>query len=60
MDRGRDAKQVVNLVEEELARQVKRHRDKRRNHRKVGTETIRTMPAAIIQPGVAEGPQPTA
>ncbi len=32
-DRGRDAKQAVNLVEEELARQVKRHRDKRRNRR---------------------------
>lgn len=59
-DRGRDAKQAVNLVEEELAKQVKRHRDKRRNHRKVGTASIRTMPPAMVQPGIADGTQPTA
>jgi putative sigma-54 modulation protein len=30
---SRDAKHSINLVSEELARQVKRHRDKRRNRR---------------------------
>ncbi len=30
---SRDAKHSINLVAEELARQVKRHRDKRRNRR---------------------------
>jgi putative sigma-54 modulation protein len=61
-DRGRDARQAINLVEDELARQVKRHRDKRRNHRKVGTASIRTMPAstAMLPPTGTEGPQPTA
>jgi putative sigma-54 modulation protein len=51
-DRARDVLQAINLVEAELHRQVKRHRDKRRNHRKVGTETIRTAPAPTIEPGV--------
>ena len=41
-DRARDFKHAVNLCEEELSRQVKRHREKRRGRRKVGTETIRT------------------
>jgi putative sigma-54 modulation protein len=41
-DRARDARHAVNLCEEELARQVKRHSEKRRGRRKVGTETIRT------------------
>lgn len=41
-DRARDLKHAVNLCEQELARQVKRHREKRRGRRKVGTETIRT------------------
>jgi putative sigma-54 modulation protein len=41
-DRARDLKHAVNLCEEDLARQVKRHADKRRGRRKVGTETIRT------------------
>jgi putative sigma-54 modulation protein len=42
--RGREIHQAVNLAEEELTRQVKRHREKRRGRRKVGTETIRTAP----------------
>src|SRR5512133_867336 len=41
-DRARDLRHAINLCEEELSRQVKRHRDKRRGRRKVGTETIRT------------------
>jgi putative sigma-54 modulation protein len=41
-DRARDLRHAVNLCEQELARQVKRHREKRRGRRKVGTETIRS------------------
>ena len=41
-DRARELKHAVNLCEQELARQVKRHREKRRGRRKVGTETIRS------------------
>jgi putative sigma-54 modulation protein len=41
-DRAREFKHAVNLCEQELARQVKRHREKRRGRRKVGTETIRS------------------
>ncbi|MEA2278475.1 MAG: putative sigma-54 modulation protein [Solirubrobacteraceae bacterium] len=41
-DKARDVRHAINLVEEELSRQVKRHREKRRGRRKVGTETIRT------------------
>jgi putative sigma-54 modulation protein len=41
-DRSRDLRHAINLCEEELSRQVKRHREKRRGRRKVGTETIRT------------------
>ena len=40
-DRARDLRHAINLCEEELSRQVKRHREKRRGRRKVGTETIR-------------------
>jgi putative sigma-54 modulation protein len=42
--RGRELRQAVNLAEEELTRQVTRHREKRRGRRKVGTESIRTTP----------------
>ena len=47
-DRARDLRHAINLCEEELSRQVKRHREKRRGRRKVGAETIRT-------PGEPEG-----
>jgi ribosomal subunit interface protein len=43
-DRARDLRHAVNLCEEELGRQVKRHADKRRKYGKVGTESIRTTP----------------
>ena len=39
---SRDMDHSVNLVSEDMARQVKRHREKRRGRRKVGTESIRT------------------
>jgi len=41
-DQARDLRHAINLCEEELSRQVKRHREKRRVRRKVTTETIRT------------------
>ena len=41
-DRARDVRHAVNLCEQDLARQVLRHAEKRRGRRKVGTETIRT------------------
>jgi putative sigma-54 modulation protein len=41
-DRARDVRHAINLCEAELSRQVKRHREKRRGRRKVGTESIRT------------------
>ena len=43
-DASRDLNHSVNLVAEELGRQVKRHADKRRKYGKVGTESIRTTP----------------
>jgi len=41
-DQARDLRHAINLCEEDLSRQVKRHRDKRRGRRKVGAESIRT------------------
>ena len=49
---ARDLRHAINLCEEELSRQVKRHREKRRGRRKVGTETIRT---ATEPEGFGEG-----
>jgi putative sigma-54 modulation protein len=40
-DSARDMRHAIHLCEEELSRQVKRHREKRRGRRKVGAETIR-------------------
>jgi ribosome hibernation promoting factor len=66
-DRARDLRHAINLCEEELSRQVKRHREKRRGRRKVGTESIRTATepegfgegtAIATQQGPAKEPQP--
>ena len=57
-DGGRDVRQAINLCEEELSRQVKRHREKRRGRRKVGTESIRTSGADRLGNDVEGGPQP--
>ena len=57
-DGGRDARQAINLCEEELSRQVKRHREKRRGRRKVGTESIRTSGAERLGNDVEGGAQP--
>jgi putative sigma-54 modulation protein len=46
---SRDLKHSINLISEEMARQVKRHRDKRRGRREARS-------AAPIPPDVAEGP----
>jgi putative sigma-54 modulation protein len=48
-DNARDLRHAINLCEEELGRQVKRHREKRRGRRKVGAETIRTTPAEELE-----------
>jgi putative sigma-54 modulation protein len=50
-DQARDLRRAINLCEQELSRQVKRHREKRRGRRKVGTETIRTGPAEDLEDG---------
>jgi putative sigma-54 modulation protein len=51
-DTGRDPRQAINLCEEELSRQVKRHREKRRGRRKGGTaESIRTTAAPDLEGG---------
>jgi putative sigma-54 modulation protein len=50
-DNARDLRRAINLCEEELARQVKRHREKRRGRRKVGTESIRTGAAEDFESG---------
>ena len=41
-DADRDLKHAINLCEEELSRQVKRHRDKRRNRREARAGSPRT------------------
>jgi putative sigma-54 modulation protein len=55
-DRGRDARHAVNLCEEELTRQVKRHRDKRRGRRKGDTPSIRTTPTDALGGGLSAAP----
>ena len=57
-DSGRDVRQAINLCEEELSRQVKRHREKRRGRRKVGTESIRTSGGEQLGDDVEGGAQP--
>ena len=48
---SRDMPHAINLVADDLARQVKRHRDKRRGRREA-----RVDPAGRAQPGDAEAP----
>jgi putative sigma-54 modulation protein len=51
-DTGRDLRHAINLVEEDLSRQVKRHREKRRGRRKGGAaETIRTGAVEDLEGG---------
>jgi putative sigma-54 modulation protein len=55
-DSSQDAKHAINLVAEDMARQVKRHRDKRRARReaRAAADEARGAPA----PGAEEGPLP--
>jgi putative sigma-54 modulation protein len=46
-----DLKRSINMISDELARQVKRHRDKRRKRREARTVTPDELP-----PAVEEGP----
>jgi putative sigma-54 modulation protein len=51
-DNARDLKHAINLCEEELSRQVKRHREKRRGRRKgAAAESIRTAAAPDLDGG---------
>ena len=47
-DQSRDPRHAINLCEEELSRQVKRHREKRRGRR---TESIRTAAVDDLEGG---------
>ena len=57
-DHARDLRHAINLCEQELSRQVKRHREKRRGRRKVGTESIRASGADRLPGDVEGGAQP--
>jgi putative sigma-54 modulation protein len=53
---SRDLKHSINLISEELARQVKRHRDKRRRRRELRAATpipAEGSPAVDDEPGEA-------
>jgi putative sigma-54 modulation protein len=51
-DNARDLRRAINLCEEELSRQVKRHREKRRGRRKgAAAESIRTAAAPELEGG---------
>ena len=51
-DTASDLRHAINLCEEELSRQVKRHREKRRGRRKGGAaESIRTSGAPDLEGG---------
>jgi putative sigma-54 modulation protein len=52
-DASRDVKHSINLISEELGRQVKRHRDKRRGRREARSGAV-VSPAMLDD--VAEGP----
>jgi putative sigma-54 modulation protein len=51
-DASRDVKHSINLISEDMARQVKRHRDKRRGRREARAETT----AIPFEPPFAEPP----
>ena len=59
-DASRDLKHSINLISEEMARQVKRHRDKRRGRREARAvepgETRPAEPAVPFEPPIAEPP----
>jgi putative sigma-54 modulation protein len=52
-DASRDIKHSINLIAEELGRQVKRHRDKRRGRREARADTV--VPPTLLE-DVGEGP----
>jgi putative sigma-54 modulation protein len=58
--RARDASPEMDhslkLVVEELARQVKRHRDKRRHRREARSGAVRAALPQVDQPGIGEQP----
>jgi putative sigma-54 modulation protein len=46
-DASRDHKHALNLVADDMARQVKRHRDKRRNRREARAEAMATRASSV-------------
>jgi putative sigma-54 modulation protein len=56
---SRDLKHALNLVADDMSRQVKRHRDKRRNRREARAASPRTAPTTAPAP-VGEAPVPPA
>jgi putative sigma-54 modulation protein len=54
-DSSRDMAHSINLVADELAVQVKRHRDKRRKRRE--SRALAMAPPGMEQPGASEGAQ---
>jgi putative sigma-54 modulation protein len=57
-DASRDLKHSINLVADELARQVKRHRDKRRKRRESRAAAVQVLPPAVDAGPGAPGTQP--
>jgi putative sigma-54 modulation protein len=57
-DTSRDPKHSVNLIADELARQVKRHRDKRRGRREARAAAGQAPPPAAEGAGPAPGTLP--
>ena len=53
---SKDAKHAINLVSDELARQVKRHRDKRRGRRESRAAADQSRTGAEAPEIAAEGP----
>ncbi len=55
-DASRDPKHAINLVADEMSRQVKRHRDKRRKRREARAAADRSAPTPVPPLGEASGP----
>jgi putative sigma-54 modulation protein len=55
-DSSRDPKHAINLVAEELSRQVKRHRDKRRNRREARASSAAATAEAAQQQAAQQQP----
>jgi ribosome hibernation promoting factor len=57
---SRDLKHALNLVADDMSRQVKRHRDKRRNRREARASSPRMAPPPSAPAPAGEAPAPPA